>query len=108
MADPVYVTDTNFEAEVLQSELPVLVDCWAEWCMPCKAIAPLVHTLADELDGQLKVTKLDVQTNMKTAMRFKVTNIPTLVVFKGGQEVGRKVGAGGGLRGLRNLVDPHL
>ncbi len=108
MANVIEATDANFQQEVLDSDLPVLVDFWAEWCMPCKAIAPMVHKLAEELEGQLKVVKLDVQTNMNTAMTHRVSNIPTLLVFKGGEEVGRKVGAGGGMHGLKSLVSPHL
>ncbi len=104
----IQVTDANFEAEVLNSDVPVLVDFWATWCAPCRAIAPLVDKLADEHDGQLKVVKLDVQGNQKTAMAHRVSNIPTLLVFKGGSEVGRKVGAGGGLAGLRSLVSSHI
>jgi len=104
----VTVTDRNWADEVLQSDVPVLVDFWAEWCMPCKAIAPLVNALAEESAGRLKVAKLDVQANMQTAMQYRVTNIPTLLVFKGGAEVGRKTGAGGGIAALRSLVSSHL
>ena len=76
--------------------------------MPCKAIAPLLESLADEEDGKLKIVKLDIQTNMASAMKHGVSNIPTLLVFKGGQEVGRKVGAGGGMAGIKQLVAKHL
>jgi thioredoxin 1 len=99
------VNDTNFEAEVLESEVPVLVDFWATWCAPCKAIAPHVEKLAEESGGKLKVVKLDAQRNMKTASRFNVSNLPTFVVFRGGREVTRKIGATGGLPGLRKLVE---
>ena len=102
------VTDANFPAEVLGSDVPVLVDFWAEWCAPCKALAPHVHTLQDEHGGALKVVKLDIQSNMKTAMAHKVTSIPTLVVFKGGREVARQQGAQGGLNALRKLVQAHV
>ncbi|MBN2800322.1 MAG: thioredoxin [Deltaproteobacteria bacterium] len=108
MAKPITVTDASFDADILGSELPVLVDYWAEWCMPCKAIGPLVAQVAEELDGQLVVAKIDVQSNMKAAMASKVSNIPTLIVFKGGREVGRKVGAGGGIQAIRALVQSHL
>ena len=108
MANVPDVSDANFQSEVLASDVPVLVDFWAEWCAPCRALAPHVHTLADEHGGALKVVKLDIQSNMKTAMAHKVTSIPTLVVFKGGREVARQQGAQGGLNGLRNLVKAHV
>jgi len=101
-------TDANFQAEVLDSDKPVLVEFWATWCRPCLAIAPLLEALAEEQAETLKVAKLDIQSNMQTAMKYGVTNIPTLLVFKGGAQVGRKVGAGGGLAALRSLVTPHL
>lgn len=102
------VTDANFQQEVLSADLPVLIDFWATWCAPCKAIAPHVASLADENAGKLKVVKVDVQRNMKVASQFGVTNIPTLLVVKGGKEVGRQVGAQGGLHALKKLVSPHL
>lgn len=102
------VTDSTFDSEVLKSEQPVLIDFWATWCAPCKAIAPFVEQLAGEHEGQLKVVKVDVQNHRKVAQHFGVTNIPTLVVVSGGREVGRQVGAGGGLRALQKLVQPHL
>ena len=102
------VTDSTFQDEVLSSNIPVLVDFWATWCAPCRAIAPLVEDLAKEHGGKLKVVKLDVQSNMKTASTFKVTNIPTLLVIKNGQEVDRQVGGSGGMNALRNLVQKHV
>ena len=102
------VNDANFQNEVLASDVPVLVDFWAAWCAPCKALVPHVEALAGENAGKLKVVKMDVQANMKTAMNFKVTNLPTLVVFKGGSEVARQRGAMGGLQGLRKLVEAHI
>ncbi len=99
------VTDSNFQAEVLDSEIPVLVDFWATWCAPCKAIAPHLETLASEKTGEIKVVKLDAQRNRTTAANYKVKALPTFLVFKGGREVARKQGAGGGLVGLRKLVD---
>ncbi|MFQ5869101.1 MAG: thioredoxin [Candidatus Zixiibacteriota bacterium] len=93
MAIPVVVTDDTFEAEVLKSELPVLVDFWAEWCAPCKMIAPAVEELAKSYDGKMKFAKLDVDSNNKTALQFGVMSIPTLIIFKDGQEKERIIGA---------------
>jgi thioredoxin 1 len=87
------VTDRTFAQEVLQSASPVLVDVWADWCGPCKAIAPIVEELAREYDGQLKVMKLDVDENPRTALAYKVQSIPTLLVFKDGKPAERIVGA---------------
>jgi thioredoxin 1 len=98
------VTDANFSAEVLQSDVPVLVDFWATWCAPCKAIEPLVDQVAQENAGQLKVVKIDIQRNPKVPREFGVSNIPSLLVFKDGKVVNRKVGAGGGLQAMRDLV----
>jgi len=90
---PFVVTDDRFEAEVLKSELPVLVDFWAEWCAPCHMIAPAVEELAKAYDGKMKFAKLDVDSNNKTALQFGVMSIPTLIIFKDGQEKERIVGA---------------
>ncbi|HEX5434598.1 MAG TPA: thioredoxin [Candidatus Angelobacter sp.] len=79
------VTDSNFDQDVLKSEQPVLVDFWATWCGPCKAIAPIVDELAKEYHGKVKVGKMDVDRNSSTPMRYGVRGIPTLLVFKGGQ-----------------------
>ena len=80
-----HVTDDSFEPEVLQAQLPVLVDYWAEWCGPCKMVAPILDELAKDYAGKLKVAKLDIDSNDKVAARFGVRGIPTLLVFKGGQ-----------------------
>lgn len=104
----IHVTDDNFASEVLESDTPVLVDFWATWCMPCKAIAPLLEELADEHAGSLTVAKMDIQQHMKTSMQFGITSIPTLLVFKGGELVGRQTGAGGGLPALQKLVAPFI
>jgi thioredoxin len=92
MAKPVAVTEQTFESEVLKSEVPVLVDFWAEWCGPCRMVAPIVEELAGEYSGQLKVTKVDVDHNQKLAMRYNVMSIPTLGIFRGGEMVERIVG----------------
>ena len=87
------LTDANFEAEVLKSEVPTLVDFWAVWCGPCKQIAPMVDALADEYKGRVKVAKLDVDHNQIMAQQYGVRSIPTLLIFKGGKVVGQMVGA---------------
>ncbi|MBI4234248.1 MAG: thioredoxin [Chloroflexi bacterium] len=93
MAKPIEVTDANFEAEVLKAEVPVLVDFWAEWCQPCKFIAPIVEELAKEYDGKVKFAKLDVDVNSKLAADYGIRGIPTLLIFRGGKPVDQVVGA---------------
>jgi thioredoxin 1 len=87
------VNDLNFDAEVLKSDLPVLVDFTASWCGPCKQIAPLVEQLAGEYAGKVKVAKLDIDESPGTAQKFGIRGVPTLYVFKGGEVVGQQVGA---------------
>jgi len=87
------VTDGSFKSEVVDSSLPVLVDFWAVWCGPCRAIAPHVEALADQYEGQVKVAKLDIDSNPQVASEYGIRSIPTLLMFKGGQVVGQVVGA---------------
>ena len=93
MAEPFVVSDATFDEKVLKSDLPVLVDFWADWCMPCKMIAPIVEELSREYDGQLGFAKLDVDSNPSTAMTYGVRSIPTLLIFKGGKPIDQIVGA---------------
>ncbi len=93
MTAPMAVTDNDFEQEVLESETPVLVDFWAEWCAPCKMVAPVIDDLAEEYEGKIKFTKVDVDVNPQTAMKYGIRSIPTLLVFKGGSPVDQVVGA---------------
>ena len=93
MGNAVAVTDQSFQTEVLDAETPVLVDFWAEWCGPCRAIAPIVEDLAVEYRGKLKVAKVDVDASTDVAARYRILSIPTLLVFKGGEEVERVIGA---------------
>ncbi len=86
-------TDANFDADVLKSETPVLVDFWATWCAPCRAIAPVVEQLAKEYAGKLKVGKLNIDESPQIPTQYEVRSIPTLLVFKGGRVVGQLVGA---------------
>ena len=88
----VHATDANFEQEVLKSDLPVLVDFWAPWCGPCKMIAPVLDDIATEYQGKLKVVKVNVDENQAVPTQFGIRNIPTLKIFKNGQEVANKVG----------------
>jgi len=92
MAEPFEVTDATFQADVLQSSLPVLIDFWAEWCVPCKAIAPIVHDIAQQYEGKLKVGTLDAEANTDTTMRYQVMGLPTLILFKNGTAVERITG----------------
>lgn len=87
------VTLDNFEEEVENSSLPVLVDFWADWCGPCKMIAPIIEQLADEFDGKVKIAKVNVDDNRDLAMRYQVMSIPTLILFKDGEVVNQAVGA---------------
>ena len=107
MSVPIHVTDDSFEQEVLQSDTPIVLDLWAEWCAPCKRIAPILEDIAAEYDGQLKVAKLDVDNNPVTPPKYGILSIPTLLVFKDGQPVERIVGYMPKER-LMDKIKPHL
>ncbi len=89
----VHVTDASFETDVLQSDIPALVDFWAEWCGPCKMIGPILDEISSEYAGKVKICKVDVDSNPETAAKFNVRGIPTLLVFKNGAVEATKVGA---------------
>ena len=93
MADIREVTDTNFQAEVIESETPVLVDFWAPWCGPCRVVAPVLEEIAGEKGDALKIVKLNVDENQQTAMAYEVLSIPTLILFKHGQVATKVIGA---------------
>ncbi|HUI09691.1 MAG TPA: thioredoxin [Bacteroidota bacterium] len=104
---PIEITDANFQKEVLESTVPVLVDFWAVWCGPCKMIAPVVEEIAGEYNGKLKVGKVDVDNNPEVPLKFGIRSIPTLMIFKGGKVVEQIIGA----VPKRNLLDklsPHV
>ena len=93
MAGTVTVTDDTFEDEVIKADTPILVDFWADWCAPCKMIAPIVEQLANEYDGSVRFAKLDVDANPKTPMTYGIRGIPTLLIFDDGKPVDQIVGA---------------
>jgi len=107
MAEVIHVSDANFEAEVLKASLPVLVDFWAPWCGPCRMVGPVVDKLAQEYDGKLKVCKVNTDETHETPGKYDIHGIPTLIVFKQGEEVERVVGF---LPepALKAKISPHL
>jgi thioredoxin 1 len=107
MADLTHVTDASFKEEVLDSDLPVLVDFWAEWCGPCKMVGPIVEQIAEDYQGRLKIGKVDVDQNPQSATQFGIRSIPTLILFKGGEPVEQIIGAVP-KEYITSKVDPHL
>jgi thioredoxin 1 len=107
MANEVTLTVDNFEAEVLKSKVPVLVDFWAEWCIPCKMIAPVLEEMSKELDGKIRIGKVDVDSQGELAQKYSVVSIPTLLLFKGGEMVKQHVGAAP-KPALVKMVEPFL
>ncbi|MCO5249820.1 MAG: thioredoxin [Candidatus Kapabacteria bacterium] len=93
MSNAIHVTDADFDAVVLKSDIPVLIDFWAAWCGPCKLIAPIVEELAGEYAGKFKICKLDVDNNQKTAFQYGIRSIPTVLIFKNGEVVDSILGA---------------
>ena len=92
MAKPVHVTDSTFDAEVLKSDVPVLTDFWAEWCGPCRALGPIIESLSEEFSGQVKIAKVDVDSNPQLSMQFGIRSIPTVMLFDKGQVVDTFIG----------------
>jgi len=87
------VTDANFEKEVIKSDIPVLVDFWAEWCMPCKMVTPILKEIAEEMEGKIKIAKLNVDNSPQSAGQYEIRSIPSLLIFKSGSVVEQIIGA---------------
>jgi thioredoxin 1 len=107
VAHPIPITDSTFENEVTQSSTPVLVDFWAEWCGPCKLVAPVLDQIANEQDGKLKIVKLNVDENPSMMQKFGIRGIPTMILFKGGQPVETLVGFMSKPK-ILNKLEPHI
>ncbi len=106
-ANMLTLTDSTFDREVLNSDVPVLVDFWAEWCGPCRMMEPTIEAIAADYAGKVKVGKLNVDDNGATAMRFNIRGIPTLLLFKGGKVVEQRIGAVGKSE-LQKMLEAHL
>ncbi|MFC1856063.1 thioredoxin [Thermodesulfobacteriota bacterium] len=103
----IQLTDANFQSEVRQSSIPVVVDFYADWCGPCKKVTPIITELAEEYAGKVKICKLDVDTNTEAAGEFGIRSIPTVKVFKGGEEVDSKTGYAA-KEAFAQMIDKHL
>lgn len=101
------VTDATFEQEVIKSDIPVLIDCWAEWCAPCRMVGPVIDKLAEEYKGKFKIAKLDVDNNKDTAMKYSITSIPTMLIFKNGEVIDGLIGAHPEAN-IKAKLDQHL
>ena len=101
------ITDSSFKSEVIESEIPVLVDFWAPWCGPCKTVAPVLDELANEYEGKVKIVKLNVDENQSTATEFGIKSIPTLIIFKSGKAVDQTMGAQP-KENLKQMIDKSL
>ena len=102
------VTKDDFQSQVLESDLPVLVDFWAEWCAPCKMIEPIVDEIAGEYEGKLRVVKVEADANQEVLIQYGVMNIPTLILFKGGEDVARLMGYQGKDKVVSKVVTPFV
>ncbi|TKJ37551.1 thioredoxin [candidate division LCP-89 bacterium B3_LCP] len=107
MSNLTHVTDASFKEEVLDNDLPVLVDFWAAWCGPCKLIGPIVEKIADANEGRLKIGKVDVDNNQQVAAQYGIRSIPTLILFKGGKPVEQIIGLVP-MDQIQSKVDPYL
>ncbi len=107
MSNEIITTENNFDAEVIKSDIPVLVDFWADWCGPCKMLAPTIEQLADEFTGRAKICKVDVQENPSIAESFAISGIPTLILFKNGKAVETMVGVQP-KETLQKMIEKHL
>lgn len=103
MSDVLQVTDENFDETIMNSDVPAMVDFWAEWCGPCKMVGPVVEELAREYQGKIKIAKMNVDENRQTPARFGIRNIPTLILFKGGEVTQTIIGAN-----PKNYIDGEL
>ena len=101
------ISDSDFETQVLKSDIPVLVDFWAEWCGPCKSLAPVLEALSKELEAKVLITKINIDKNPHTPTQYAIQTLPTMVLFKSGKEVGRKIGAVP-KRSIMNWIDEAI